>query len=142
MTTSIVNQQGKKKKRTEGGFSRREILLTATLVAGAAVLATSAEAGCYVYEHSEFVDGGRLRAAWTEFLDSDVGVAINGEAVEDLGEGWNDIVSSVRVTRHCLLTLYEHEGFTGDLRQFGPGSYDLGGTSWNDRATGAHCTCR
>jgi hypothetical protein len=121
----------------------RRPLLAATAALLVAVSATGAEAGCTIYEHSELGGDRSGLSVWNEFLDGgDQGTAMSGEAVAYLGEGWNDTVSSVRVTRGCALTLYEHAGFGGASVRFGPGTHDLADTWWNDRATGARCTCQ
>ncbi len=119
------------------------LLLAAAAASLVAVSVTGAEAGCTIYEHSRLEGDKSGLSVWNEFLDGDDGgVAMSGDAVAFLGEGWNDAVSSMRVTRNCRLTLYEHAGFGGRSIRFGPGTHDLADTWWNDRATGAHCTCR
>lgn len=88
----------------------------------------SAHRACEMYQHLDFE--GRTFVA-----EADV-------PYPSLGEGWNDVVSSVRVPRGCRLAIYQDYDFRGAARTISPGSYRSVGDSWNDEISSVQCLCR
>jgi hypothetical protein len=119
-------------------------LLAAGLIAAPSV----ADAGCTLYQHRDF--GG---AHWTlSHLErmkmvrgESLGCTTNGHGggCESTlyKPGWNDQVSSFKVTQGCTLTLWQHVN-QGGAHFRSNRSYTYVGDRWNDEASEALCVCR
>lgn len=100
-------------------------VIAATLVA--ALVATRAEAACQLYEHQGFTGQSFVLAE---------------NAVQANFGRMNDKVSSVRVSRQCLLVAFADPEFRGATTTFGPGEYTNLTEGWDDQISSARCNCR
>jgi hypothetical protein len=91
------------------------------------VAAHSAEAGCSVFEHRDF-----LGASLT--LD-------NNQALAHLGD-LNDRVSSIVISPGCLLIAYADPQFSGAVTTFSAGKHATLPDGWDDQISSARCNCR
>ncbi len=51
----------------------------------------------------------------------------------NVGEYWNDRISSIKVPNGCELSVYQDSSFGGKSKIFKPGQYPNIGNSWNDQ---------
>lgn len=60
------------------------------------------------------------------------------------GYDWNDKISSIRVGPDATIQVYEHAGFRGEVREYGPGRTvsDLNVDRLNDRVSSIKLRCR
>src|SRR5262245_485920 len=63
-----------------------------------------------------------------------------GAAWNYIGDAFNDKVSSIRLTRGCTFTAFEHKEFGGRSRVFSANTTFVG-ADWNDRISSAKCSC-
>ncbi len=65
-----------------------------------------------------------------------------GKSIDNLRRvGFDDLASSVQVSRGCRLTLFQHPQFGGFSKTYGPGSYARLARI-NDESSSAQCNCR
>lgn len=92
-----------------------------------AFLVAEANAACQLYEHQGFTGQSFVLAE---------------NAVQANFGGMNDKVSSVRVSRQCLLVAFADPQFQGATTTFGPGEYTNLTEGWDDQISSARCNCR
>lgn len=85
-----------------------------------------AQIACALYEHDNYRGHSLIIGA--------------GQRFSNVGAGWNDKASSVRVGPGCTLTLYQHSNFSGDQRTVTGDTASLGNL-WNDQTSSASCQC-
>ncbi len=111
---------------------------------------SAALANCVVYEHRDF-KGARLPIESglrvKMILPPEIGCTTNGHGGPGdcdnnaYEPGWNDRISSYRVTSRCTLKMWEHVGARGwELTRTGNLAYI--GNRRNDEVSEALCTCR
>jgi hypothetical protein len=100
------------------GFASTALLLAAT---------QSAEAGCSVYEHRDFL-GATLTIE-------------NNQALAHLGS-LNDRISSIVISPGCLLIAYADPEFAGAVTTFSAGKHPTLPDGWDDQISSARCNCR
>ena len=122
-------------------------LKTLLLIAGSMAISSSVYASCTLYQHRDY--GGSSYALG----DGDAMIMRRGESIcSSVSHGpggscryyepsWNDQLSSFRVTNGCTLTLYVNFN-RGGARFRSNRSYRYVGSSWNDEASEAYCSCR
>lgn len=116
--------------------------LGAALALGLALPAV-VHAGCTIYEHRDYGGwalkiGDQQRVRMTDPPAIDTATS-HGE-VTTYEPGWNDDLSSFKVTPGCRLTLWQHAG-PGGPRFARSNSVAYIGDAWNDEASEALCTC-
>ncbi len=89
--------------------------------------APSAEAGCSVYEHRDFL-GATLTIE-------------NNQALAHLGN-LNDRISSIVISPGCLLIAYADPEFAGAVTTFSAGKHATLPDGWDDQISSARCNCR
>lgn len=70
--------------------------------------------------------------------------AYNGETNMNVGDAWNDRISSVVVRPGCHLRLYEHHSLGGSMLALTEGTYRMMEhemKTWNDQVTSYACSC-
>ena len=121
---------------------KRFLLLTGA----AAVLATPAYAGCTVYQHRDYKGshfylgpGDRLQVAGERCGMSQSHGTPRGQY--HYQPSWNDQVSSFKVTKGCVITLWQHaQGCGGGGTHFRTDrSYTYVGSAWNDKTSFVEC---
>ena len=128
--------------------SNRMRLLTSTLAAAAILGPGLAHAGCTLYQHRDY-GGAHYTLGHMERMvmtrGESLGCTTNGHGggCESTlhRPGWNDQVSSFKVTPGCTLTLWQHVN-QGGAHFRSNVSYKYVGDRWNDQASEALCTCR
>ncbi len=107
---------------------------------------TVANAGCRIFQHRDYGGSGYT------LYDNDRMIMVSGESTGTTTNGhgedsstiynasWNDQISSFKVTSGCTLTLWQHIN-QGGARFRSSRSYLYVGSSWNDQASEALCTC-
>lgn len=88
--------------------------------------AGAAQASCEVYEDVNF-EGGYL-------------VLEPNQDHPVLGPEWDNIISSVRVSNHCRLLGFEHEGYEGVRYIFNKNFANIGRRA-NDSISSLQCQC-
>lgn len=101
--------------------------LGALVLVAALAVAPAAHAQCQVFEHQDF-------------SGQSVTIAENA-AQADLGT-LNDKVSSIKVSRQCLLVAFADPGFRGATTTFSPGDHPSLVEGWDDQISSARCNCR
>jgi hypothetical protein len=123
-----------------------------TIFVSALAVSDIAQAGCTLYQHRDY--GG---SSYALADNSSVVMANNAARCESTASGgrhgagspggcqeeapsWNDQVSSFRVSSGCTLTMWQHIG-EGGARFVRSNNVKFVGSSWNDQASEARCSC-
>lgn len=110
------------------------------LLASANVFASSST----FYEHDnfsgfEFVPTISVSTAVVSNTATSVPRFIYSYLNGSLDESWNDDLSSLKVADGECVVLFEHRGFQGTAKYFGPGEYNsLSAYNFNDKASSMH----
>jgi hypothetical protein len=100
--------------------------------------------GCTLYEHRDY-GGASYKLGDKDTLvmagDSNVGGSVSNGGSISYEPWWNDKVSSFKVTDGCTLTLWQHINEGGAVFNASK-SYIFVGSSWNDQASEAYCSCK
>jgi syncollin len=102
-----------------------------------------ADTGCILYQHRDY-GGAYWYMARNSFMQMGGGEPMGATGMIDYYRpDWNDHVSSFRVVGpRCTMTLYQHAGTWGYGARFRSSrSYLYVGSSWNDQASWAVCSC-
>jgi syncollin len=142
----IVSEAPAVTPRPIGRAATRVLAASLFAVISIAVPST-AYAGCTLYQHRDYggarygLDGGDgMRMVRGETICTAVSHGPGGGCTYS-EPSWNDQVSSFRVTNGCTLTLWQHIDKRG-ARFRSDRSYKYVGSSWNDEASEASCSCR
>lgn len=102
-----------------------KLVVVALLFSFASVQA-QADVCASLYEHEKF--GG------------DTLLVFSNQSMSNIGDLWNDRISSVQVTPGCHITLFEHINFAGSTHTLW-GNSDNIGYVFNDQASSFDCYC-
>ena len=65
---------------------------------------------------------------------------VDGDDLANLGDSWNDKITSISCHPLCTLTAYENEGHGGAQKRFNGDINNLG--AWSDKISSMSVTCR
>ena len=132
-------------------MSSRRLIATLALVVTVFLpaFAQSADARCVVYQHRDFKgsyyylnDGDSLQMGGERCGRTQSHGTPRGQI--RYNSSWNDHVSSFKVARGCVITLWQHvQGCRGGGVYFkADSSYSYVGSRWNDITSWVDCYCR
>jgi len=108
----------------------KKSILTLLAISNAAlnlIIPSEAKAGsygCYVYEHDNFGGASAKLEQNTTY--------------SNLGNSWNDKITSLRVIGPYKLIVYQHANFTGESKTYFGDSSNIG-SLWNDQISSVKC---
>ena len=105
----------------------KNIIITLGVTLAVLLIAANAMAGCTIYKNKNFLGASKDIAA--------------GQEISVFERGWDNQITSVKVSSGCQLTVWQKKDFKGKKQEFAENAQNVG-NRWNDIASSAKCSCQ